>query len=178
MKWRKGASHLRRQVALCYPLKVLLTCHSQTADMLPQQSSIFTTCLSCVFLPWHFLLVHPPTGIRGHGALLSLLWHYTPSALKLLPIQRYSDWMLKCFYECVTASVCERERPVDPQCFLATFGKLSCGTVSQCTGRSVALTGFTRLWFRHSLSRSQILVPFLIYCTVILVNKTRTTLCD
>lgn len=42
---------------------------------------------------------------------------------------------------CVYASVCERERPVDPQCFLATFGKLSCGTVSQCTGRSVALTG-------------------------------------
>lgn len=80
MKWRKGASHLRRQVALCYPLKVLLTCHSQTADMLPQQSNIFTTCLSCVFLPWHFLLVHPPTGIRGHGALLSLRWHYTPSA--------------------------------------------------------------------------------------------------
>lgn len=54
--------------------------HVQKVNVLSQHSSIFTSCLSCVFLPWHFLLVHTPLEVMGRGALLPLHWYNPPSA--------------------------------------------------------------------------------------------------
>lgn len=162
-----------------------LTCHSQPA--LPQQSSIFTTCLSCVFLPWHFLLVHTPAGGRGHGLCYPCTDTLLPQQDFFIPLWSFYQhrgthikicvWICDCMCVNVNAlwahSVSWQPLPL--------AGKLSCGT--QCRSIQAALLphwvvdlqGFD---LDIPLSWSEILVPFLFYCTVILVNKTRTTLCD
>lgn len=162
-------------------LTLSVTCHLQTVDMLPQQRSIFTTYLSCVFLPWHILLGYTPTGVKGSlsSVILALTQYsfnrtFTPTeAFNSTEVLRL---LLKCFNEYVTAYVCfwtPCEHTVFP-------GNLCHLLVSWAVAHSVAVfrlhcclhwVGFTRLWFRHSLSWSEILVSFLVYCAVILVNN-------
>lgn len=158
-----------------------LPCYVQTVDMLPQRTSIFTTCLSFVFLLWHYCcFTHPQElGVKG--------LHYPCFAMKLpqlyiLTAQKYPD---SCWNVCINmwVNLCVNVNTLGVNSVswqpLPLAGLLSCGT--QC--RSIQAALFPSLcWIYKALIQAflkliTILVPFLIYCAVILVNKARTTLC-
>lgn len=161
--------HAYRHLLFCCGI----ACHFQTVDMFLQQSS------------WRPLLVHAPSGVRGYTTLLSFPWHAAPSAGLFSPLtealaaQCYSRLMQKCLRESVCLCIyvwlwtpCETSVSWQP---LPLAGKLSCRTRRLHCCRP--WVGFTRLWFRHILSWSEILVLFSKYCPV-LVNPTRITLRD
>lgn len=97
------------------------------------------------------------------------------------PDSRWSVCMNMWLHLCVRASVW-MWTPCRPTVFPGNLCHL---LVSWAAAHSVAVyrllccshrVGFTGLWFRHSVRRSKILVPFLVYWNAILVNKTRPTL--
>lgn len=163
---------------VCYSVVESFACHFQTVDMSLQQSS------------WRPLLVHAPFGVRGHTTLLSFPWHAAPAAGLFFPLteavaaQWYSRLMQKCLHGSVCLCIyvrlwtpCETSVSWQP---LPLAGKLSCRTQHHSIQPALLPfpgVGFTRLWFRHSISWSEVLVLFCKYCPV-LVNPTKITLCD
>lgn len=167
-----------------------LTCHTDSRHVASVERYFYNLPIIRLLTMTLPVGLHCHWGQGSQGSVILALTQSSPSrtffpSLKLSSTE-VLRLMLKCLCEYVTASLCLgicvwMWTPCGPTVFPGNLCHL---LVSWAAAHSVAVyrllccphrVGFTRLWFRHSLSRSKILVAFPICRSVILVNN---TLCD